>query len=194
MVRGARADTKENDQGGDGGDSTTLSLLSSNVTLPLFASFLAVVDAHLRYLEPDFFSLHLPSLEQDLVAHLERLRVALSDAAPLWLDKTTAFARSSSSSSKKEDDGGVAAAELVGEVWSTLVKRWNALGAIAMEKFGWDLGMIAGTRAPPRPPSRRDDHDDTGEGDSEGIPFDELEEGEDAPVIVDLEGDSLVGY
>lgn len=49
-----------------------------------------------------------------------------------------------------------------------------------MEKFGWELGLIRGSKAK------------YGELEKEyqqgGVPFDELEEGEDAPVIVDLEG------
>jgi hypothetical protein len=48
-----------------------------------------------------------------------------------------------------------------------------------MEKFGWDLGLIEGSKA--RYGKLKEELDQGGE-----VPFEELEEGEDAPVIVDL--------
>ncbi|GAA5940604.1 AAR2 splicing factor family protein [Sporobolomyces koalae] len=140
------------------------SLLDSSTTLPLFASFLAVIHAQFEFLDSTFFSTQLPSLESHLVECLAQLELSLSDAASSWY--------------RLPPDSPAR------EIWNTLIHRWNALGAITMEKFGWDLGIVKGSKAKYGQlelDSKRDDRD----GD-EGIPFEELEEGEDAPVIVDL--------
>ncbi|GAA5890814.1 hypothetical protein JCM5296_003429 [Sporobolomyces johnsonii] len=167
-------------------------LLDSDVTLPLFASFLSLFLAQLEFLDPDFFATQLPALETHLVAELEHLRVALSDASAAW-QSLAQPALASTSPLPSSSSAGPAA------VWRTLVARWNALAATAMEKFGWDLGLIEGTKARyfelrQAKPKKREAgalgsewEDEEEEGDGGGIPFEELEEGEDAPVIVDLE-------
>ncbi|GAA6061971.1 hypothetical protein JCM10212_005215 [Sporobolomyces blumeae] len=148
-------------------------LLESETSLPLVASFVQVVAAQLSFLDPTFFSTQLPSLETDLLSSLSDLRRSLSDAASAWY--------------------GLASDSPAREIWSTVVSRWNGLSASTMEKFGWDLGMIEGSKA--RYGELRDEMTDRGE-----VPFEDLEEGEDAPVIVDLEGDDdddrpiLVGF
>ncbi|GAA6011149.1 hypothetical protein JCM11491_006741 [Sporobolomyces phaffii] len=143
-------------------DSTLPSpLLTSETTLPLFASFLAVIESQMAFLEPTFFSTQLPSLESHLVSSLSHLRAALSDASPHW------YALASDSPASP--------------IWTTLVARWNALAATTMERFGWDLGLIEGSKAKY---GRLKTRLDSGDGQ---VPFEELEEGEDAPVIVDLE-------
>ncbi|GAA5912724.1 hypothetical protein JCM6882_005772 [Rhodosporidiobolus microsporus] len=132
-------------------------------SLPLFASFLFLFLSQVTFLEADFFTTHLPSLEKDLLDSLAVLSQALSDALPSWLDLGAKDPK-------------------VAEVWKEVVKRWDALAALAMEKFGWDLGVIRGSKAgyltgAGRPQREEDEVD-----------FEDLEEGEDAPVIVDDEG------
>ncbi|GAA5823056.1 hypothetical protein JCM11251_007468 [Rhodosporidiobolus azoricus] len=132
-------------------------------SLPLFASFLSIFLSQVNFLESDFFTTHLPSLERDLLDSLAVLSQALSDALPAWVELGTKDPK-------------------VAEVWAEVVKRWDGLAAVTMEKYGWDLGVIRGSRAGYL----------TGEGRSrrEGdeVDFEDLEEGEDAPVIVDDEG------
>ncbi|GAA5876828.1 hypothetical protein JCM16303_006299 [Sporobolomyces ruberrimus] len=148
-------------------------LLESEVTLPLFASFLSVIHSQMSFLDSNFFSTHLPSLESHLLSSLEHLRSSLSDESPHWYSLPTNSPAS--------------------PIWKTLVSRWNELAATTMEKFGWDLGLIEGSKA--RYGKLKEELDQGGE-----VPFEELEEGEDAPVIVDLgdEADEdapiLVGY
>ncbi|GAA5919404.1 hypothetical protein JCM1841_005995 [Sporobolomyces salmonicolor] len=164
-------------------------LLDSDVTLPLLASFLSLFLAQLEFLDPDFFATQLPALETHLLAELEHLRVALSDASASW--QSLAQPALASTSPLPPSSGPAA-------VWSTLVARWNAVAATSMEKFGWDLGLIEGTKAryfELRQSTTKEreggglgsEWEDQEEGDTGEIPFEELEEGEDAPVIVDPE-------
>lgn len=153
--------------------SSSTDLLPSSTTLPLFASFLQVLHSQFSFLDPSFFSTQLPSLESHLLSSLSSLRSSLSDAAPEW------YALPNDSPAR--------------EIWDTLVGRWNELAAMSMERFGWELGLIEGTKAKYTELTRKEE-----EGDGEGeVPFEELEEGEDAPVIVDLDGEDgtiLVGF
>ncbi|GAA5859061.1 hypothetical protein JCM8547_003987 [Rhodosporidiobolus lusitaniae] len=140
--------------------------LLSTSALPLFASFLALVYSQVDFLEPSFFSTQLPSLEAHLLDSLAILSQSLSDALPAWTHLA-------------QEDPNVAS------VWKEVIKRWDALAALTQERFGWDLGVIKGSRAgytTAAPGQGRVWHD------ADEQDLDELEEGEDAPVIVDEEG------
>ncbi|GAA5874777.1 hypothetical protein JCM3774_003435 [Rhodotorula dairenensis] len=140
--------------------------LLTTSSLPLFASFLASVHAQVSFLESDFFSTQLPSLEQHLLDSLAVLLQSLSDAQPAW-------------SRIRERDAGAAS------VWAEVVKQWDALAKTSMAKFGWDLGVIRGTHAPYTAPGGRVERDD-GEVDLE-----DLDSGDEAPVILDENGDEI---
>ncbi|GAA5963392.1 hypothetical protein JCM3765_003052 [Sporobolomyces pararoseus] len=150
-------------------------LLPSETTLPLFASFLSVLESQLSFLDSNFFSTQLPSLESHLLSNLSHLRRSLSDSSTDWYS----LPQDSPASS----------------IWNTLVNRWNQLTAITMEKFGWELGLIEGSKARYGELERMKEK----AGGGGEVPFEDLEEGEDAPVIVDLEeGDEdspiLIGF
>lgn len=143
------------------GPSTTASeALLTDSALPLFASFLAVLTRQVAFLDQGFFSDQMPGLDIFLLGELDALLVSLTDAAPYWAQR----------------DGPET------EVWRTVVQRWDALTVCVIEKYGWELGMIKGTRKygyageqMQRALDRTDEVD-----------IEDLEEGEDAPVIVEL--------
>ncbi|GAA5969409.1 hypothetical protein JCM11641_008107 [Rhodosporidiobolus odoratus] len=144
--------------------ATTLpSPILSVASLPLFASFLSALSSQVDFLEPSFFATQLPALEAHLIESLAVLSHSLSDALPAWL-------------ALAETDKNVA------DVWREVVKRWDALAALTQEKFGWDLGVIRGSRAKytvARGRAKREEDE---------IDLEDLEDGEDAPVIVDEDG------
>lgn len=140
--------------------------LLTTSSLPLFASFLSSVHAQIAFLEPDFFSTQLPSLEQHLLDSLAILLQSLSDAQPAW-------------SRLGERDAGAAS------VWTEVVKQWDALATTSMAKYGWDIGVIRGSHAPYTAPGGRVERDD-GEVDLE-----DLDSGDEAPVILDENGDEI---
>jgi A1 cistron-splicing factor AAR2 len=135
--------------------ASSLSLLSPTSTLPLYASLLSVLRAELSHLDPGFFETQLPSLSDTILDSLDALRTGLIDASPLWEPIT--------GSSK--------------DVWTTVVKNWKSLSEVAMERFGWELGMV-GMRAWEREHKRKRD-----EGE---VDLEDLEEGDDAPVLVEM--------
>lgn len=137
--------------------------LLSDASLPLFASFLSVFLAQVQFLEGDFFATQLPSLERDLLDSLSALSQALSDSLTQW----TAIG---------EKEPGTAT------VWKEVVKRWDDLAAATMERFGWDLGVIKGTRAEYLVQGGRVERAE------DEVDLEDLEEGEDAPYVVDDEG------
>ncbi|GAA6038389.1 hypothetical protein JCM8097_007624 [Rhodosporidiobolus ruineniae] len=144
--------------------STTLpSPTLNSASLPLFASFLALFHAQLAFLPDDFFTTQLPSLEQHLLDSLAALSNALSDALPAW-------------TAAGETDAAIA------EVWKEVIKRWDALAQLAMGKFGWDLGVVKGSRA------RYTVAEGRAKREEDEVDLEDLEEGEDAPVIMDEEG------
>ncbi|BGP42201.1 hypothetical protein JCM10449v2_006206 [Rhodotorula kratochvilovae] len=137
--------------------------LLTDSSLPLFASFLSTFHAQVDFLEPTFFSTQLPSLEQHLLDSLLHLSNALSDALPAW------------------EELGARDANVAG-VWREVVKRWDALATLTTAKFGWELGVIRGSRAKylSREGRSRRAEDE--------VDLEDLEEGEYAPVVVDDEG------
>ncbi|GAA6055121.1 hypothetical protein JCM3770_007451 [Rhodotorula araucariae] len=137
--------------------------LLSDSSLPLFASFLSTVHAQVDFLEPTFFSTQLPSLEQYLLDSLAQLSNALSDALPAW------------------EELGARDANVAG-VWREVVKRWDALATLTTAKFGWELGVIRGSRA------KYLSRDGRSRRAEDEVDLEDLEEGEDAPVVVDDEG------
>lgn len=68
-------------------------------------------------------------------------------------------------------------------MWREVVKRWDALAKVTTAKFGWDLGIIRGSRAKYLSAAGRSKRDE------DEVDLEDLEEGEDAPVVVD--GDAL---
>lgn len=73
-------------------------------------------------------------------------------------------------------------------MWLEVVAAWEKVSVIAMERFGWELGMIKGGRARKRAyegkqlgstatPRVRD---------LDEVDLEDLEDGEDAPVIVEM--------
>ena len=136
-------------------------------TLRLYADFLDVLATQTGELPNDFFSTQvaMPSLERSLLDDLDELRRALDDAAPQWLALPDAHPSS--------------------ETWRTVVRNWDRLNDVTTERFGWEIGAIRGGGAKRKEweemlvrQARR--MDDSGELDIE-----DLEEGEDAPVIVE---------
>ncbi|KWU46031.1 hypothetical protein RHOSPDRAFT_24928 [Rhodotorula sp. JG-1b] len=140
--------------------------LLTTSSLPLFASLLSSIHAQIAFLEPDFFSTQLPSLEQHLLDSLAILLQSLSDAQPAW-------------SRMGERDAGAAS------VWTEVVKQWDALATTSMAKYGWDIGVIRGSHAPYTAPGGRVERDD-GE-----VDFEDLDSGDEAPVILDENGDEI---
>ncbi|GAA5986071.1 hypothetical protein JCM10908_006395 [Rhodotorula pacifica] len=140
--------------------------LLTTPSLPLFASFLSSVHAQIAFLEPDFFSTQLPSLEQHLLDSLAILLQSLSDAQPAWTRMGA-------------QDSGAAS------VWREVVTQWDALARTSMAKFGWDLGVIRGSHTPYTAPGGRVERDD-GEVDLE-----DLDSGDEAPIILDENGDEI---
>lgn len=63
-------------------------------------------------------------------------------------------------------------------VWRYTIERYNDLAALTMTRFGWSLGMIKGSR-------KHGYGQDIVVGENE-VDFEDLEEGEDRPVIVEL--------
>ncbi|GAA5891201.1 hypothetical protein JCM8208_002538 [Rhodotorula glutinis] len=143
----------------DASSPYTADLLADSA-LPLFASFLSTFLAQVEFLDETFFTTQLPSLEQHLVESLGHLSDALSDALPSW-----------------EELG--ARDEAVAGVWREVVKRWDALAKSTTAKFGWDLGIIRGSRAKYLSAAGRSKRDE------DEVDLEDLEEGEDAPVVLD---------
>ncbi|SCV71477.1 BQ2448_3065 [Microbotryum intermedium] len=142
---------------------------SSSSSLPMLASHLSILRYQLLSLDDEFFSLHLPSLSTTLTKSLQDLQKNLSDVSQTWLREigTSAFV-----------------------IWQEVVKRWDRLTADVMERFGWEVaairgGMLMGSnliedsvgRVPRGMENAQLGWDDD----------DELEEGEDAPVVVELD-------
>ncbi|KPV73637.1 uncharacterized protein RHOBADRAFT_54834 [Rhodotorula graminis WP1] len=69
--------------------------------------------------------------------------------------------------------------EAVAGVWREVVKRWDAVAKLTTAKFGWDLGVIRGSRAKYLSASGRSKRDE------DEVDLEDLEEGEDAPVVLD---------
>lgn len=107
----------------------------------------------------------MPSLEFYLLEELDALNSSLSDAAAEW--------------SSREGEEGY-------EVWREVVKRWDLLANVAVEKFGWELGMIKGSRGRKHGYEGEQIKRDPGVYSDDEVDLDDLEEGEDAPVIVEL--------
>lgn len=143
--------------------STYTADLLAESALPLFASFLSTFHAQVDFLEETFFTTQLPSLEQHLLDSLGHLSQALSDALPAW------------------EELGARDAQVAG-VWREVVRRWDALAKATTAKFGWDLGIIRGSRAKYLSTAGRSQRDD------DEVDLEDLEEGEDAPVVVDDKG------
>lgn len=125
--------------------------------LPFYACFLTLFHAQLAFLDDAFFSEQMPGLDLFLLGELDALREGLSDAAREWQIAT----------------GGQA------DVWTLVVAKWDAVTALAMERFGWDVGVIRGTKmgfAGGQVPR----------GDAEDVDIEDLEDGEDAPVFVEM--------
>ncbi|KDE09538.1 hypothetical protein MVLG_00436 [Microbotryum lychnidis-dioicae p1A1 Lamole] len=142
---------------------------SSSSSLPMLASYLSILRHQLLSLDDDFLSLHLPSLSTTLTKSLHDLQKNLSDVSQTWLREmgTSAFV-----------------------VWQEVVNRWDRLTADVMERFGWEVAAIRGSKlmgkdlveeSVGRVP-RGMENAQLGWDDD-----DELEEGEDAPIVVDLD-------
>lgn len=104
----------------------------------------------------------MPGLDIFLLTELDFLLVSLSDASSHW-----------------NSIGGTGE-----EIWRVLVGRWDEMTRISTEKFGWELGMIKGSR-------KRSSGEELSrlsrevERENE-VDIEDLEEGEDAPIIVDM--------
>ena len=118
--------------------------------------FLSTFHAQLSFLDDAFFSEQMLGLDTFLLTELDLLRKALSDAAPEW----------------PIVDGQAAT------IWLLVVAKWDAVTALVMERFGWDVGVIKGTKSGHAGGQVRRSEDE--------VDFEELEEGEDAPVIVEI--------
>lgn len=136
--------------------------LLTDAALPMFASFLSIFTRQIAFLDDSFFSEQMPGLDNFLLTELDALHASLSDAAPHW--------------AKREGSADA-------EVWLTVVRRWDTLTAAVVEKYGWELPMIKGSRK----------HGYTGEqmrraeAAEDEVDIEDLEEGEDAPVIVEMD-------
>ncbi|KAM0790641.1 hypothetical protein ACM66B_004502 [Microbotryomycetes sp. NB124-2] len=137
---------------------STTSILT-DAALPLVASFLAVLQAQLDFLDQSFFSDHMPGLDIFLLQELDHLNANLTDSAPAW---------------STLDDETVPAVK----VWQQLIENWNSLGLKAMEKFGWEVKAVRGARAQGYAGYKLQREDNE-------VDIEDLEEGEDAPVIIE---------
>ena len=130
-------------------------------SLPLYASFLQIFTDQLQFLDKEFFSVQMPGLDIFLLTELDILHVSLSDASSHW-----------------NAIGGPGE-----EIWRVLVARWDTMTRISTEKFGWELGMIRGSRKR----SGEELSKSLREAERENeVDIEDLEEGEDAPIIVDM--------
>ena len=103
----------------------------------------------------------MPGLDIFLLTELDFLQGSLSDASIHW----------NSVGGKGE------------EIWRVLVQRWDNMTRISTEKFGWEVGMIKGSRK--RTGEELSKSLREAERDNE-VDIEDLEEGEDAPIIVDM--------
>jgi len=153
--------------------------------LPLFASFLSTLLAQFAFLAPDFFAVQMTGLEDALLDEFAALRRGLRDADEAW---------------EREP-----AREPGRAVWREVVGRWEDLRVRTTEKWGWTVGEV---RRPKRvlaevekaeqqggrggkwdDSSDEDDGADARGGVEDGsdyIDIEDLEEGDDAPVIVEM--------
>ncbi|KAK4052433.1 hypothetical protein OIV83_002235 [Microbotryomycetes sp. JL201] len=137
--------------------STTDGLLT-DAAMPLIASFLSVLETQLAFLDQSFFSDHMPGLDIFLLQELDQLNANLTDSAPTW----------------SQLDQALPAVK----VWQQLIRNWNSLSMTATEKFGWEIKAVRGARTQGYAGYnllRRDNE----------VDIEDLEEGEDAPVIVE---------
>lgn len=137
--------------------------LLANESLPLFASFLTILIDQFEFLDSEFFAAQMPGLDNFLLDELDHLCIGLSDAAPEW------------NQSGSRGGAGV-------EIWRFIVERYVTFANLTSEKFGWQLGMIKGSRATGyasqlAAKSKEREHE---------VDVEDLEEGEDAPVIVEM--------
>ncbi|KAM0754277.1 hypothetical protein T439DRAFT_378333 [Meredithblackwellia eburnea MCA 4105] len=130
--------------------------LLTDEPLPLYVSLIKSFHTQLESLPSDFFAIQLTALEPFLLTELDALRQNLEDASPAWLSLPPSLPAT--------------------EVWHMLIKEWDAMISMAMEKFGWDVGVVRGGKKVVEGRERV-------EGE---LDWEELEEGEDAPVIVEL--------
>lgn len=143
--------------------SRTTGLYSASLlgleSLPLYCSFFSILYNQLNFLDEEFFSVQMPGLDIFLLTSLDTLSTSLSEVS-------TYYHVTSTSTSAPEI-----------EIWKELIKRWNDLTQLSMKKFGWELNMIKGSRGIgiTKPQEREDEVD-----------LEDLEEGEDAPVIVEM--------
>ena len=132
-------------------------------SLPLYASFIQIFSDQLTFLDKEFFSVQMPGLDIFLLTELDFLLVTLSDASSHW--------NSIGGSGK--------------EIWRVLVGRWDEMTRISTEKFGWELGMIRGSRKRTGEELSKL-NSASGERVEDEVDIEDLEEGEDAPIIVDM--------
>lgn len=126
--------------------------------LPLYASFFSILLDELAFLDDEFFSSQMPGIDIFMLNELDALCLSLSEASPHW-----------------NAVGGPG-----GAIWRVVVERWDKITNVTTEKFGWQLSMIKGSKRHGYPGAQR-----TREQEDE-VDLEDLEEGEDAPVIVDM--------
>jgi A1 cistron-splicing factor AAR2 len=143
--------------------SIYLPALLVDESLPLFASFLTILIDQFEFLDPEFFAAQMPGLDNFLLDELDHFCTALSDAALEW--------------NQLGSEGGAGV-----EVWKIIVERYVKFANLTSEKFGWQLGMIKGSRATGYASQLATR---SGEREHE-VDIEDLEEGDDAPVIVDM--------
>ncbi|KAK4057049.1 hypothetical protein OIO90_001949 [Microbotryomycetes sp. JL221] len=136
--------------------------LLKDSALPLLAMFLTVLNQQLLFLDQSFFSEQMPSLDTFILQQLDALHANLEDAAPAW----STFDQISYPPIK---------------VWHQLIDNWNTLSTNVMTRFGWELKTVRGSRRQGYAGFDLKQQQDNGEVDLE-----DLEEGEDAPVIVEM--------
>lgn len=144
--------------------------------LPLYKSFLTLFKIQLDFLEDTFFSTELPDLETFFLDQLSALQSNLQEAGLDWelID-----------SNSLTDQAGAKS------IWNLIIIEWDSIINLSMKKFGWNLESIRLGK------SRRDAQrlenqfidpsavNTVGRDDDE-IDLEDLEEGEDGPVIVEL--------
>lgn len=119
----------------------------------------------------------MPGLDLHLLTELDHLCAALSDAAKEWNSRDNSSSTSTSSGSGEAD------------VWRTVVERWDRLAAQTMERFGWELGMVKGSRKhgyAGEQKRREVEKEEKVEEWTGEVDLEDLEDGEDGPVILEL--------
>lgn len=157
------------------------SSLSSADGVDLYIEILnTVLIPHLQYLRVEFFDEDLPGLDTFMLEELSNLRMAVRAALRHWSDPSSAAATSGSSSTLSVQRVGAIASP--GAVGPRLSQAWSELRRVVRDRFGWLLGGLE-AEDPTMRKGGKQVYNLLAQPDEED---EYTEEGEDAPVVVEM--------